>query len=448
MLSRTAVALVAALALGGCNDFLDTSPSDQLPDDKAVTTPAGARAALAGAYNALQSGSYYGGDFILYSDLYSDNAIHTGTFSNYADAGQHQLRADNSDLALMWNAIYDGVKRANILLQKVPNIATLDPVERDQILGEAYFLRALHYHNLVKLFGGVPLRLIPITKPEEAAQISRSTVPEVYTQILSDLGQAEALMTGGGGNHASAAAAKALLARVYLYQADYANALLKANEVVAQGFTLAPTFSDLYDPQGQSTPEDIFKITFTAEQFTNIGYYYLSFDAGGRYELAPSQDLIDSYDTLSTDARLLWGITPDPVDGFTAGLAYGSKWPTPVGAEDFPAIRFGEVLLIKAEAFARQAQLDSAVATYNLIRVRAGLAPHTLGVEVTTQPEVLAAIDHERRLELAMEGDRFPDLVRTGQAVTLMGIQPFQQLYPIPQAEVDVAPLIAQNPGY
>ncbi len=448
MLSRSALTLVAALAIGGCNDFLDTSPPDQLPDNLAVTTPAGARAALAGAYSALQSGSYYGTDFVTYSDLYSDNAIHTGTFSNYADAGQRQLRADNSDLNAMWDAIYDGIKRTNILLQKVPTITTLDVTERDQILGEAYFLRALHYHNLVKLFGGVPLRLIPITKPEEAAQITRATVPEVYTQIISDLSQAELLMSGGGGNHASAAAAKALLARVYLYQADYANALLKANEVVALGFQLAPVFSDLFDAQGQSTPEDIFKITFTAEQFNNIGYYWLSFDDGGRYELAPSQTLIDAYDTTSTDARLLWGITPDPSGGYAEGSAFGSKFPTPVGAEDFHAIRYAEVLLIKAEAFARQSQLDSAVATYNQIRVRAGLAPHTLGVEVTTQPEVIAAIDHERQLELAMEGDRFPDLVRTGQAVTVMGIQSYQTLFPIPQAEIDVAPSIIQNPGY
>ena len=111
-------------------------------------------------------------------------------------------------------------------------------------------------------------------------------------------------------------------------------------------------------------------------------------------------------------------------------------------------IRLAEVLLIKAEALARQNNLSGAVDAYNPIRVRAGLAPHVLGADVTTQAEVLAAIDTERRLELAFEGDRWPDLVRTGQAVPVLGIPEFQTLFPIPQAERDVAPGLTQNPGY
>ena len=106
------------------------------------------------------------------------------------------------------------------------------------------------------------------------------------------------------------------------------------------------------------------------------------------------------------------------------------------------------MLLIKAEALARQNDLAGAVDTYNQIRVRAGVAPHTLGVDVTTQDEVLAAIDQERRLELAFEGDRWPDLVRTGQAMPVLGVPEFQTLFPIPQAERDVAPGVTQNPGY
>ena len=101
--------------------------------------------------------------------------------------------------------------------------------------------------------------------------------------------------------------------------------------------------------------------------------------------MGPTQSLINAYDTLSTDARLPWNIQPDPsgggyVEGTQAGGSYGTKFPTPNGAEDFHAIRFAEVLLIKAEALARQNQLDSAVATYNLIRVRAALPPHVLGI--------------------------------------------------------------------
>jgi hypothetical protein len=111
-------------------------------------------------------------------------------------------------------------------------------------------------------------------------------------------------------------------------------------------------------------------------------------------------------------------------------------------------IRFAEVLLIRAEALARQNDLVGAVDSYNQLRARAGLAGHTLGAEVTTQADVLAAIELERRRELAFEGDRWPDLVRAGRAVEVLGIPEFQTLFPIPQAEIDVAPGLTQNPGY
>jgi len=440
--SRSALVLVAILAMAGCKDFLNQDPPADLPNDRAITNAAGARAALAGAYSALQSGSYYGGDYVNYNDLYADNALHTGTFSDYGDAGANNLRADNEAILGIWDAVYDAIKRDNLLIQKVPGVTDLDATERDQILGEAHLLRALHYHNLVRVFGGVPLRLIPVTDPNEAANIIRATVPEVYTQIVSDLQQAEALMTSGGGNHASADAAKALLARVYLYQQDWANALAKADEVVAAGYALTPVYSDLFDPEGIATSEDIFKVSFTAVQFTLLGYYWLSFDVGGRKELGPEPNLVAAYDP--TDLRFAWNITIDPTTFDTSG----TKWPTPIGAEDFHVIRFAEVLLTKAEAFAQLGTLDSAVATVNLIRQRAGLVDLVLGVDVTTQQEVLDAIDLERRLEFAEEGDRFPDLVRTGRAITVLGIQAFQQLWPIPAAEIDVAPNITQNPGY
>jgi hypothetical protein len=103
---------------------------------------------------------------------------------------------------------------------------------------------------------------------------------------------------------------------------------------------------------------------------------------------------------------------------------------------------------IKAEALARQNDLAGAVDAYNQLRARAGLAEHTLGGEVTTQDDVLGAIDLERQFELGFEGDRWPDLVRSGRAVEVMGIPEFQTLCPVPQTERDVAPGITQNPGY
>jgi hypothetical protein len=261
----------------------------------------------------------------------------------------------------------------------------------------------------------------------------------VYTQILADLGDAKTMITATGPTTgATVGAVDALTARVQLYRQDYAAA---ADVVIGAGYTLAGTYPELFDADGQDTPEDIFKVTFTAVQFSNLGYYYITEDDGGAGAVLPSQSIIDAYDPA--DQRLTWNITGD-----TEGSASGTKFPTTAGAEDFHVIRFAEVLLIKAEALARQSDLAGAVDTYNQLRVRAGVVPHTLGVGVTTLDEVLAAIAQERRLELAFEGDRWPDLVRTGQAIPVLGVPEFQTLFPIPQAERDVAPGVTQNPGY
>jgi hypothetical protein len=265
----------------------------------------------------------------------------------------------------------------------------------------------------------------------------------VYAQIRSDLTEAETLVTETGpATRVTTGFVDALQARVALYQGDWATATAEADEVLAQGYELAEDFPDLFDAEGTDTDEDILKLTFTAEQFAWRGFYYTSSDLGGEGTVGPSQKLIDLFDP--DDERGTWSIFGD-----TEGEASGLKFPTTIGAEDFHVIRLAEVLLIKAEALAQQNDLVGAVDAYNPIRERAGLTPHTLGDEVSTQAEVLAEIDLQRQLELAFEGDRWPDLVRSGRAVEVMGgIPEYQTLYPIPQTEIDVAPGITQNPGY
>ncbi len=426
----------------GCDGLLDTDPVDQLPVDQAITTPDGARTALAGAYNALQSASYYGGDLLFLGDLSADNAVHVGTFQTFDDADVNQLRADNTTIEGMWDAMYIGLNRANVLLQQVPDVAGLDADERDQILGEAHFLRALHLHNLVKLWGDVPMPLQPAASVGEASQVTRTPAAAVYAQIVSDLQTASTLMSDDDQTRqASVGAARALLARVQLYRGQWAAALAQAEAVEGMGYELAPSFGDLFDEEGEDTDEDILRVTFTASDYNNVGYYYLSEDEGGRGEVAPQQELIDAYE--ADDERLAWSISGDE-----EGDAFGTKYPSTVGAEDVHVIRFGEVVLIRAEALARLNRLGEAVDQYNRIRARAGVGAHVLGVDVTTQQQVLEAIWRERQRELAFEGDRWPDLVRTGRAVSVLNIPAFQALYPIPQGEIDVARLLTQNPGY
>jgi hypothetical protein len=437
--------LVPALLLtvvAGCDDTLTVEPQDEVREESAIIDATSARAAQAGMYDALTSNSYYGESFLSFGDITADDVIHTGTFTNYALADRYDLRADNGTIAAIWNQIYEAIGTNNQVLVRVPGIAGLEDDEKNQILGEAHFLRALSYHNLVKSWGDVPLVLEPAASVEEAAQVARSPVDQVYTQILADLDQAEQLMTVDvQSRKGSLGAVFAIRSRVLLYRQDWAGAEDAAETVVGMGYELAVRYGDLFTAEGQDTPEDIFRLAFTAQEFTNLPYYYLSGLVGGRREISPSAAHAAAYE--AGDLRRAWSISFD-----TRGRRYGSKYPDAEGAEDLHIVRFAEVLLNKAEAEAQQAKLTEAIDSYNLVRVRAGLTPHVLGVNVVTQQDVLNAIYRERRFELAMEGFRWPDLVRLGLAPQVLGIPAFRMLFPVPERELDVAPNLTQNPGY
>lgn len=436
------------LSVTGCDSVLDIDPVNELTEEKAIIDVAGARAAVAGIYDALQGGSYYSESFLVFSDLPSEDVEHTGTFTTYADANANRLTADNSSINGIWNALYRAVGRANIVIERLPDVPGFDAAERDQLIGEAHLVRALTFHNLVKLWGdsadsglGVP---IPTSVPRsvaEASSITRATTGETYAQILSDLDRAQQLMNvDKAPRRASLGAVRAIRARVHLYRTNWAEAEAAAEQVVGMGYTLAPNYSDLFTPDGAETPEDIFKVAFTPVEFSLMGFYYRARAAGGRQEVAPTETLEALYP--AGDARKNWNIA------YTGTRRFGGKWPTGAGDEDIYVIRLAEVLLIKAEAEARQGKLGEAIASVNQVRQRAGVTPLEAGL---SQQQVLDAIILERRLELAMEGDRWPDLVRRGRALIERGItdRPEQRLFPIPLGEIDVTnPPLQQNPGY
>ncbi len=461
MIRKTLLPAVLVVIAAGCQQILDVKPINEVEEEAAITTPAGARAALAGMYDGLQSTGYYGGTFVFFSDLSGDDVRHTGTFTTYHQADINQLTADNTTIEGLWDALYRVVGRANNILARVPNVAALPPDERDQMLGEAHFARALTFHNLVKLFGeqsssgvGIPIPLVPPPDIASTSNVTRATTGAVYTQILTDLAVAESLMTagtGGPGTHqGSIAAVRAIRARVYLYQQNWAAAETEAEAVAAMGYALAPNYASLFDKDGVDTPEDIFVLQFTPVDFQLLGYYYRAKGAaGGRREIGPTATLIRQYapgytgtpaSFVTTDLRGQHNIS------FQVSTVYGSKWPTGIGGEDFHVIRFAEVLLIKSEAEARQGKLAEADSGVNAVRARAGLAP--LNLTALGQTAAIDAILQERRLELVFEGDRWPDLVRTGKAIATLGLPAFQQLYPIPLNELDVAPGLVQNSGY
>ena len=317
----------------------------------------------------------------------SDDVVHVGTFDTFLEADLNDLLADNGTVESIWGAIYDGIARVNRLIEQVPNLGSVTQAEKNDILGQAHFLRALHYHNLVKLWGGVPLRLTTPASPAEAAQIARATVDEVYTQIFADLAQARTMLpTAKSPVTASRGAVYALRTRVMLYRGDWAGVVANADSAA----TLAPTplyalvadFSSLFTPS--TTVEDILRVVFTPEEEHFMGWWYRSKGAfGGRYEIAPSCVLAKAFDANVNCALAAPYATFNPTDQRAQATIgkngnaeiFGNKWPTGIGDEGIHVIRFAEVILNKAEALARQNNLLGAVTEYNKTRVRAGLTP-------------------------------------------------------------------------
>ena len=234
----TVQSLLMAMLAAGCNNVLDVQPINDIGESQAITTPAGARAAVAGLYDALQDFSYYGGELLFFGDLSGDDVEHMGTFTTYRQLDQNDITSDNGSIEGFWDALYKAVGRANIVLEKVPNVPGLSAAERDDLLGQAHFIGALTYHNLVKFWGdtaagglGVALVLIPPKSISEAGLATRATTGEVYAQILSDLNDAEALMGSSiESQRATVMAVRALRARVYLFQRNYVGAESEAEE--------------------------------------------------------------------------------------------------------------------------------------------------------------------------------------------------------------------------
>ena len=447
--------LLLVAAATGCDSPLSTEPVTSVPSERQIVDASTARASLAGAYDALQSLSYYGRTFEVLGDLAADNARHSGTFQYLGQVDRNAMQADNTAVTNTWIAIYDAIARVNVIIARVPALTDLPDAEKNQILGEAYALRALHYHNLVKFWGGVPLVLAPVASADEASKFTRATEAAVYTQILADLDQAATLVTNTTQRtQVSKPFVTALRARVLLYRGDYTGALAAAEATLAGRDTLVVPFANLFTADGTPTTEDIFRVAFTPQEYNEIGYYYV---AAGRREVQPTTNLQAAYE--AGDIRKTLTVIPR-----NASNLQGVKYPTTIGGEDVHVIRLAEVVLIKAEALARLNQLQAAVDEYNKVRIRAGLPKHVLGVTLVpdpanpttpsvldTQAEVIAAIIKERRLELALEGDRWPDLVRTGTALAVLGAPAdgtLELLFPIPAREITVAPGLQQNTGY
>ncbi len=482
--------LVFVLLTVSCSeDFLEKAPLDSINTENFYQTEDDAIAAINGAYQPLQWPKLYNMRMWT-SDIMAGNSMvgagggddgrETQDMANFVTA------TDNSGVLDLFRGPPPGILRCNVVLQEVPGMA-IDEGIKNRVLGEAYFLRGLYHFILVRYFGDIPLILKPLA-PGDNLRPFRTDKSVVYGQIIEDLTMAMNLLpakstySSGDLGRASKGSATGLLAKVYLTLGDWDQVVTLADEVAALGYALNPNYGDNFDILNKNSVESLFEIQYISdagEDFwsnenqaswlsTFTGPRNADMVAGGWGWNQPYQEFVDAYEEgdLRKDVTILYEGCPQ-FDGQDYDPAYSTTGynlrkflvTKSVSATsdnspmNFPVLRYADVLLMKAEALNNLNRTSEAEVPLNVVRKRAGL-PEVTGL---TQSEFREKVLHERRMELAFEGQRWFDLIRIdgGQwgldflhSIGKLNASEKHLLFPIPLKERESNPNLVQNPGY
>lgn len=410
--------LTGFMGIVSCEDKLELEPFDALDASAAFNTKTDFEKALKGAYAFLRDGNYYGGEFYLLPDAISDNLIicSEGRFS-YQD---YYLFNVNGNIAWfqLWRATYDVIMRTNHIIENIGNLE--DGSFKNNILGQALTLRAMAHFDLARVWakapqfaGGSDLGIAYVTSTDASSSPARGTVAETYTAILTDFDAAVPLIGADNGTgFLNLAGLQALRARYFLYVGNKSSAKSAADAAITAsvngGVSSITDFPDIWDDLTENGV--IFKVINTDLDDVGVGVVYNQSSPDGiRSEYVPDFAFYSQFQ--ATDVRLSYFETSD-----FAGSSFNHvvKWLFRPGSSqavvDMKVIRWAEVYLTRAEA---QAGTDDAAALADLDAVRSQrYTGFVSGGE--TGAALAAAIQLERRLELAFEGHRLFDLKRQG----------------------------------
>ena len=458
-------ASVASLFVS-CEEQLEVEPEQSLSTELAFANELSAKGALMGVYSLVQDYEVYGSLPQLINDFHADNVSFSGSFPTLQNIRDLQILTTNSSIQTIWRDHYKAILAANAIIENIPLIEDPSFSEelKAQYVAEAKFIRALLNFQLVNLFAhpyqvaegqnpGIPLVLEAFTG--EVTLPARSTVNQVHEQIKKDLLEAISALpenysaANGGNARATKGAAQGLLSRLFLYREEWSEAASYAQEVITDpNYELAPDYGFFENP----TSEYVFYIANSAidNGTTGSGGWASYYNPAplGRGDAPFSLDLLEAFD-VDNDLRFvnLHQINGDKI--------YTLKFPDAVNNSDVsPVIRITEMYLNRAEALAHLDGVNpESIALINELRLRAGLEAYEL-TDFDSAEELLLAIYEERRKELAFEGHRRVDLLRTGQSLREGELadetQPgdTQTILPIPQREIDINPELVQNEGY
>lgn len=443
------VVLIAMLCLQACEDRINNVLPRASLSPEAVSSPNDLEKLLVGAYDAMQNGgtTFYYLSFLTF-DLSADVLDYRATFFQHGEINDNAILTNNVLVQRYWIGPYVMIYRANEVLSIASRFSAGDfnnPNRLANIIAEAKYIRAHAYLKLVNMFGDVPVLTTNTT-----ANVPRDPATQVWQQIETDLDDAIAGAADFDDiNYISKEAARALRARVALIRGDYPMAAQLSESLISSGkYSLASNYASIFTPGQNGGGEVIFQINFTSNEGENSASFFLldptvpAGSAGGRFELPVEPSMVAAYE--AGDERRDASIAPARGTSYQC-IKYKSG---SVAADPWIVSRIAEMYLISAEANARIASNPAnGMTRLNEVRNERGLA--SLPTPATLD-EFITAILQERRVEFAFEGHRWIDLIRTGRAISELPkvTNANQLLYPIPQTEMDVNPLLVQNPGY
>jgi len=470
--------LLIVFALASCKKLAE-DPKSIIVQNQFYKTPNDAISAVTSVYSSLNTDP--GGDFPMYGrQLYfmADCATDDETVGNSATnadvraMGSITYIADNNRIQANWTQHYRGIDWANVAID---NISTMqfDTVLQNRLIRESKFIRALLYFNLVRLFGDVPLVLHQAANVS-ATTVSRTASAEVYQQIIADLKAAESLPATYSGNdigRATSGAAKTLLAKVYLTQKDWKDAEAKCLEVIngPYGYGLFANFADVFNKSTKNGKEHIFSVQFLSNSGASNSRDRIMTDVFSGFgskvppDLPADSSLYKSFAPGDTRKAVTYYTSLlNPATGLQFNFKYiglrkfidTTQYLTSIeDGINFPVLRYADVLLMYAEAVNEDiGPTTDAYNAINQVRERAKVPDITPGL---SQSDFRNAVYQERRFEFVEEGQRWFDLARTGRVVSAIStvaaksaVSTKNNLFPIPQAEINVNPAVTQNPGW
>ena len=456
--------LLCLLALASCTKELNQQPITSKSLGNFLNTETEVEEYINAVYGTLQSNGLYGLYLPAIGEIPSDNTfdeVPANDGGMYGQLDQFTTVASNGMLSDFWKNSYQGIQRANTVLNRVDGISYAVSANKQARKGEMHFIRALLYFNLVRVFGDVPLVTKETSNPNEFFGQGRSSKDLIYTQITTDLASAiqELPVSTNTPGKAIKTAAQSLLGKVYLTLGKFSESKAVLADVVASGkHQLLNDPADIFALNNKNNNEIIFAVQFASglngnsegssayQQFSPSGSI-----SGAKGHNLPTKSFYQLYTAGDKRKNAYAGLT-------SAGTPFSTKLKasttTPVdGGSNFVVLRYADVLLMLAETENELGNAQNAKNALNLVRKRAGLVDITL----QSQTEIRAAIMLERRLELIGEGDRWFDLLRTNTAVPVMNawfasqnittrIADRDLLQPIPQDQIDTDPSIKQNP--